>query len=103
MKRFDIEITHEAIKDLERIYLHIDNNLLAPEKASGQYERITQKIMKLDTMPERCRLIESEPEHSRGLRIMTVDNYSVIYVVEDQRVIVTNILYSASDLHNRLK
>lgn len=103
MKKFNVEITNEAINDLERIYFYIANNLLSPEIASGQYERITLNIMKLDTMPERYRLIESEPEHSRGLRIMLVDNYSVIYVINNQKVIVTNILYSASDLHNRLR
>lgn len=103
MKIYNIDITNQAINDLERIYLYIARQLLAPEIASGQYERITESIMKLDCIPERYRLIESEPEHSRGLRIMPVDNYSVIYVIEDQRIVVTNILYSASDLHNRLK
>ncbi|MGB8454347.1 MAG: type II toxin-antitoxin system RelE/ParE family toxin [Anaerocolumna sp.] len=103
MKEFNIEITNEALRDLERIYLYIATKLLAPENASGQYERITHSTMKLDTMPERYRLIESEPEKSRGLRIMPVDSYSVIYIVKNQKVIITNILYSASDLHGRLK
>jgi hypothetical protein len=45
MKVFNIEITNEAINDLEKIYLYIANSLLSPEIASGQYERITQSIL----------------------------------------------------------
>lgn len=102
MKRYKVEITNEAINDLEKIYLYIAKSLLSPEVASGQYERITQSILKLATMPERYRLIKLEPEHSSGLRIMPVDNYSIIYVVKHKSVVVTNILYSASDIHHRL-
>jgi plasmid stabilization system protein ParE len=83
MKKYKVEITNEAINDLERIYVYIATSLLSPDIASGQYERITQNILKLATMPERYRLIELEPERSRGLRIMPVDNYSIIYLVKD--------------------
>ena len=34
---------------------------------------------------------------------MLVDNYSVFYVVRERAVIVTNVLYSASDIERRLK
>ena len=38
-----------------------------------------------------------------GLRQLAVDNYSVFYVIEDERVIVMRVLYSASDIEMRLK
>lgn len=47
--------------------------------------------------------MDSEPEHSKGIRRMMVDNYSVFYVVKGDSVIVTDVLYSASDIENRLK
>lgn len=47
--------------------------------------------------------MDSEPEHAKGIRRMLVDNYSVFYVIRDDRVIVTDVLYSASDIENRLK
>lgn len=103
MKKYEIVVTDEAITDLENIYLYIATTLLSPEIAIDQYERITAQILKLDTMPKRHRIIDSEPEKSRGLRIMPVDNYSVIYIVDDSIITVTNILYSASDMHERLK
>jgi len=34
---------------------------------------------------------------------MPVDNYSVFYVIKNDRVLVTNVLYSASDISKRLK
>lgn len=103
MKEYFVEITEEALADLESIYTHIAFALLAPENAMGQYDRIAEKILKLSYLPERNRTMNSEPEHSKGLRRMIVDNYSVFYVVRDDRVIVTNVLYSASDVESRLK
>lgn len=103
MKKYEILVTDEAVADLESIYLYIATTLLSPEIASDQYDRITAQILKLRTMPERHHVMDSEPEKSRGLRIMPVDNYSVIYIVDEATITVTNILYSASDLHEKLK
>ena len=33
---------------------------------------------------------------------MTVDNYSVCYVVDEDRVVIINVLYGASDIHSKL-
>ena len=53
--------------------------------------------------PEKVRLMESEQERAMGLRQLVVDNYSVFYVIENERVIVMRVLYSASDIGIRLK
>lgn len=34
--------------------------------------------------------MDSEPENSKGIRRMLVDNYSVFYVIKEDRVIVTD-------------
>lgn len=47
--------------------------------------------------------IDSEQEHAKGIRRMVVDNYSVFYVIKEERVIVTAVLYSASDIEKRIK
>lgn len=39
----------------------------------------------------------------QGMRRMPVDNYSVFYVVQEDKVIVTNVLYSASDIEKKLQ
>lgn len=102
MKQYIVEITDEALADMEQLYNHIAYTLCAPEKAIGQYNRISDQILKLDTLPERFRIIDLEPGDLTGIRRMLVDNYSVFYVVEEDRVVVTNVLYSASDVGRRL-
>lgn len=88
---------------METIYRYIVEKLLSPENALGQYNRIADEILSLDVFPGRCRLVDFEPERSQGLRRLLVDNYSVFYVVRGNQVIVTDVLYSASDIERRLK
>lgn len=103
MKQYRVEITREALRDMEDIYNYIAIDLLAPENAMGQYNRIANEILTLDTFPERFRIMESEPEKSMELRRMLVDNYSVFYTIREDEVIVTDVLYTASDIEARLR
>ena len=102
MRTYRVEITCEALGDMEQIYNHIAYVLLSPENAMGQYNRIADAILILDEMPERFRIMDSEPEHSRGLRRMLVDNYSVFYIIEEDSVMITDVLYTPSDIGRRL-
>ena len=95
MKQYKVEITKEALQDMEDIYNYIAIDLLAPDNAMGQYNRIADEILTLDTFPERFRIMDSEPEKRMELRRMLVDNYSVFYTIRDERVIVTDVLYTA--------
>lgn len=103
MSQYTVEITDEALADMEELYNYIAYVLLAPENAIRQYNRIADAILKLDVFPERFPLMDSEPEHSKGMRRMPIDHYSVFYIMKDNRVIVTDVLYSASDIERRLK
>lgn len=44
-----------------------------------QYNRIADAILTLDTMAERISIMESEPERSKEMRRLLVDNYSVFF------------------------
>ena len=99
MKHYTVEITNEALADMEQLYNHIAYVLQAPENAMDQYNRIADAILTLDTMAERICIMESEPERSKEM----VDNYSVFFVIQGDNVIVTDVLYSASDIESRLK
>ena len=103
MKLYKVEITEAALEDMKQIYDYIAYTLLSPGNAMKQYNRIADRILTLDTMPERVRVMDSEPEYRKGIRRMLVDNYSVFYVIKGDRVIVTDVLYSASDIRGRLK
>jgi len=102
MNKYEVKITDEAIADMEKIYEYIAFELLAPENAMGQYNRIADAILALDSFPDRYDLFGLEPEHSWGMRRMIVDNYLVCYVVDSGVVTVTDVLYGASNVHARL-
>ena len=102
MKQYKVQITDKALVDMEAIYNYIAIQLQAPENAMGQYNRIAKAIEELNMFPERVRIMESEREHTMGIRQFVVDNYSIFYVIEDERVIVMRVLYSASDIGARL-
>lgn len=102
MKHYIVQITDKALEDMEEIYDYIAMQLQAPENAMGQYNRIAEAIEMLDMFPERVKIMDSEPEHTMGLRQLSVDNYSVFYVIKEERVIVARVLYSASDISRRL-
>ena len=103
MEKYVVDITDDALSDMEALHEHIAVILKAPENAMGQYNRIADAILTLDSLPDRFGLFECEPEHSMGIHKMAVDNYIVCYVIDPGVVTVTDVLYGASDLHKRLQ
>ena len=59
--KYKVMYTAGAKKDLRNIFRYISEELLAPENAAGQTERIMTAIWKLDTMPNRNRLYDEYP------------------------------------------
>jgi toxin ParE1/3/4 len=103
MNKYNVNITNEALADMDKLYEYIAIVKQAPENALGQYNRIADAILTLDEFPDRFGLFDLEPEHSMGIHRMVVDNYLVCYVINPGVVTVTDVLYGASDIHNRLK
>ena len=103
MKHYNVEITNEALADMEQLYGYIATVLQSPENAMNQYNRIADAILTLDTLAERVHIMESEPGKSKEMRRLLVDNYSIFFVIMGEKVIVTDVLYSASDIESRLK
>lgn len=102
---FEIEISDQADADLRNIYEYIAFELQSPENAGGQLDRLEERIMSLDQMPERFREYENEPWHSRGLHIMPVDNYCVFYIPDAENAVVTiiRVMYGGRDIETQLK
>lgn len=103
MKQYNVKITSKALVDMEAIYDYIADELLNPDAAMGQYNRIADAIESLKMFPERCRLFDSHPEHELGMRQIPVDNYTAIYVIQGDDVVVLRVLYSTSDINARLR
>lgn len=67
------------------------------------YNKISNSIENLDVFPERFKIMEAAPEQEMELHRFQVDNYTVFFTIQKDCVIVTRVLYSASDIGNRLK
>ena len=102
---FKIKITEQAEKDLRGIFEYIAFELKSVQNASGQLDRLEKNIMGLSSMPERFRAYDREPWHSRGLRVMPVDNYIVFYIPnhETETVTVIRVMYGGRDVDSQLK
>jgi len=98
---YEVELSEQADSDLRGIFEYISFELQSPENASGQLDRLEEQILSLDTMPERYR---KEPWKSRGLRVLPVDNYVVLYIPDSDKKVVTilRVMYAGRDIDNQL-
>ncbi len=101
---FNVVISEQAEEDLRGIYEYIAFELLAPENAAKQLDRLEKQILSLDELPERFQRYGKEPWHSRGLRFVAVDNYIVFYItdIEEQRVTILRVMYSGRNIEKQL-
>lgn len=101
---YEVKVSEQVERDLRGIFEYIAFELQSPENASGQLDRLEKHILRLDTMPERCRRYEKEPWKSRGLRILPVDHYVVLYIPNEDKKIVTilRVMYAGRDVDNQL-
>jgi toxin ParE1/3/4 len=101
---YKIIYTQESEQDLINIYRYIAINLSVPETAKKQTDRIMKAIESLDEMPLRHKLYQNEPWHSKGLRVLPVDNYLVFYVVveEEKLVAIIRIMYGGRNIELQL-
>lgn len=101
---YEVITTKQADSDLRGIYEYIAFELLSPENATGQLDRLEQSILKLEVFPEKFKAYEKEPWHGRGLRVMSVDNYLVFYIPDKDTKIVTvlRVMYAGRDVDRQL-
>ena len=103
MKRYRIRIGPAAEEDMERLYRYTAVDLHEPETAARLLRRIEDAIRGLEQLPERHRVSEFGVGRGEKLRRMLVGNWSVFYLVREDEVYVTDVLYSASDLSAHLR
>lgn len=102
--KYEIFYTNSAKQDIKSIYRYISESLVEPKIASKIINRIMKEIRSLDEMPQRHRLYQGEPWHSRGLRILPVNNYLIFYIANEETTIVTviRIIYGGRDISKQL-
>jgi len=105
MNDWKVVYTEQAEQDLRGIYEYIAFSLLEPEIAKNQTRRIMDAVAKLNQMPLRYRLYEKDPWHSKGLRVLPVDNFVVFYlpVKAQETVVVIRIMYGGRNIEEQLR
>ena len=87
--KYDVTFTEQAENDLRGIFEYIAFDLLSPENAAGQLDRIEEKILSLGEYPKKFRQYEREPWKSRNTRVVPVDNYVIFYIPDKTKKLVT--------------
>jgi plasmid stabilization system protein ParE len=101
---YQVHITAQANADLRGIYEYIAFTLLAPENAARQLARLEKSILSLDEMPKRFKKYEYEPWKTRGLRIMPVGHFVVLYIPNEEANIVNiiRVMYGGRNIDEQL-
>jgi plasmid stabilization system protein ParE len=97
MKKYDVYLMPDAIKDLEGIYGYVADKSGFPERAWSYIERLRQKCHELETAPLRG---QKRDDLVKNLRIIPLDKKAVAAFIvneEKQTVLVLNIFYGGRD------
>ena len=86
---YNIMITSQAEQDLRQIYEYISYDLLSPETAAEQIDRLQKNILNLSFLPYRFKQYDQDPWFSRGLHSMPVDNFQIFYIPDSNTLTVT--------------
>lgn len=99
MDKYSVKLMSRALRDLDGIYRYIAKTLLEPGTAQALTERIADQITSLEYMPFRCPERTRGVYANRGYRQLLVENYTVIYRVDEagKQVLVVTVRYSPSD------
>ena len=102
---YQVKLTPHAIGQLKETIGYISKQLLVPDVALAWSDRLQKEISEPDTFPFRYPLVEDEPWKSYGIRKMTVENFIVYYLPEEETetVWVTAVVYGRRDQQNALK
>ena len=101
MKQYAVNISKTAFINLNSIKEYITYQLNSPETAQKQYNHIVQKIFSLRTFPKRHQVFFHE--NNKDFYRILADNYSIIYVIDKDTVKIIYIMYTASDILQKIQ
>lgn len=81
------------------IFRYIAETLHAPESASELLDDIEEEIISLGDMPKKFALVSDKKLAERGIRLATVKNYLIFYVINEkkQTVSIVSVMYNKRD------
>ena len=96
---YQVCVTPQAIEQIGQIFSYIKFTLREPETANRWAGFLQKEIAELCFMPSRYPLTEEEPWRSNGIRKMSVKNFLIYYLVDEEKktVSVTAVIYGRRD------
>ena len=93
-----------AENDINGIFEYLADTLGVPETAVKIVKKLYDSADSLESMPQRHGVIDREPFKRLGLRILPVDNYVILYSVDENGglVLISRIIYSRRNLDTQL-
>jgi toxin ParE1/3/4 len=100
-----IQYSARSREDLNSILEYIAYELLSPEYAADQVERIMKAVRSLEDMPMRHSIYSEEPWKTKQVRFLPVDNYIIFYLPKDDSgtVNIIRIIYGGRDMKRQIK
>ena len=97
MKKYDVYLMPDAIKDLEAIYGYIADKSGFSERAWAYVEKLRQKCDEMETAPLRG---QQRDDLMQNMRVAPIDKKAVVaFIVDEEKraVLVLNIFYGGRD------
>ncbi|MCL1878636.1 MAG: type II toxin-antitoxin system RelE/ParE family toxin [Defluviitaleaceae bacterium] len=99
---YKVQLAEQAKRDLRGIYEYFAFTRLEPRLGSKIKQRIVEKLKSLSEMPGRYPVYQEEPWKSMELRQVFAGSYCAFYLITENRVQVTRIMYGSMDLNSVL-
>lgn len=93
-KKYKVNISFNAQKDLEHIFFYIAEDSI--NNAKNFIVELEEKIYNLDTMPERFALIPENIFFGTNYRQITHKKYRVIYKISENSVFILRVVHHAN-------
>ena len=87
-EEYEIEFTEDFRDEIRETYKYISEKLVEKEIAKRLMQKIRKNIMNLAESPRLYAKIEKKDKRKREFRKIVVDNYIILYTVDENRKIV---------------
>ncbi len=96
--KYSVKLLPRAYRDLDGIYTYIAETPMESGIAVKLVESLGESIFSLESIPQRGALRKTGAYANKGYRQLFVDNFTVVFRVEEtkKRVLVVTVRYSKS-------
>jgi addiction module RelE/StbE family toxin len=91
-----------ALDDLKSIVRYIAYNLESPRSAERLVTKVEKEVQKIANNPFRCHLFVSPEKLKHEYRVLHIDNYSLFYVVGNEKVEIHRVIHALRDISHVL-